>query len=97
MVFTDLEKAYDSITRGVTWHVLKKKHVHKQYIDVIKDMYHGVIISVRILTSRVCFERIFVSLITNDFFFIILVIDDIISTFRMRSPCLCYLQMYYFN
>lgn len=36
IVFIDLEKAYDRITKEVIRQVLEKKHVHKQYIDVSK-------------------------------------------------------------
>lgn len=38
--------------REVIWHVLEKKHVHKQYIDVIKDKYDGLMASVRIIRGE---------------------------------------------
>ncbi|EXC17267.1 DNA-directed RNA polymerase II subunit [Morus notabilis] len=47
IVFIDLEKAYDRVPREVLWWVLEKKGVHVRYIKVIKDMYDGVVTSVR--------------------------------------------------
>ena len=47
MVFVDLEKAYDRVTRDVLWKTLEKKGVRMTYIWAIQDMYEGVITSVR--------------------------------------------------
>lgn len=33
--------------RDIIWWVLKKKEVTKSYIDVIRDMYEGVVITIR--------------------------------------------------
>ena len=41
MVFIDLEKAYDIISREVLWSYLEIKGVSPLYIRVIKDMYEG--------------------------------------------------------
>ena len=49
MVFVDLEKAYDRVSREVLWRCLKKKRVSPVYIRVIKDMYEGGQTSVRTL------------------------------------------------
>ena len=39
MVFIDLEKAYDKVSRNVMWWALEKHKVPTKYITVIKDMY----------------------------------------------------------
>jgi len=46
MVFIDLEKAYDRVSRGVLWECLEKKVVSGAYIPAIKDMYEGMKTSV---------------------------------------------------
>ena len=42
MVFIDLEKAYDSLPRGVIWDSLKSLGISSMYIEAIKDMYDNV-------------------------------------------------------
>ena len=47
MVFIDLEKAYDRVSRKLLWECLAKKRVSVAYIQAIKDMYEGGRASVR--------------------------------------------------
>jgi hypothetical protein len=46
MIFNDLEKAYDKVTRNVMWWALQKHKVSSKYITLIKDMYDNVVTSV---------------------------------------------------
>jgi hypothetical protein len=47
MVFIDLEKDYDKVSRNVMWWALQKHKVSTKYITLIKDMYYNVVTSVR--------------------------------------------------
>jgi hypothetical protein len=47
MIFIDLEKTYDKVSRNVMWWALQKYKVSSKYITLIKDMYDNVVISVR--------------------------------------------------
>ena len=46
MVFIDLEKAYDKISRAVMWWALEKHKVPTKYVTLIKDMYDNIVTSV---------------------------------------------------
>ena len=46
MVFIDFEKAYDKVPREVLW-TLMKKRVPIKYIDIIKDIYDGIVANIR--------------------------------------------------
>ena len=47
MVFIDLEKAYDKISRNIMWWALNKHKVPTKYVGLIKDMYNNIVTSVR--------------------------------------------------
>jgi hypothetical protein len=46
MIFIDLEKTYDKVTRNVMWWDLQKHKVSSKYITLIKNMYDNIMISV---------------------------------------------------
>jgi hypothetical protein len=48
MVFIDLEKSYDKVTRNVMWWALQKHKVSTNYIILIKDMYDNDVTNVQI-------------------------------------------------
>jgi hypothetical protein len=48
MIFIDLEKVYDKVTRNIMWWALQKHEVSLKYITLIKDMYDNVVTSIRI-------------------------------------------------
>ena len=54
MVFIDLEKAYDKVPKDLIWWVLSKRSVPGGYIEIIKDMYEGATISVRVTCGGTC-------------------------------------------
>lgn len=39
-------------TREIVWNIIEKKHIHKLYIDAIKDMDNEVIASVRTIREE---------------------------------------------
>lgn len=47
IVFIDLEKAYDRLSREVSWTCLERKEVSFNYIQVIKDIYKRAMTRVR--------------------------------------------------
>jgi len=47
MVFMDLERANDGVLYKVLWNFLEKKGLSVTYIQVIKDMYDAIKMSVR--------------------------------------------------
>jgi hypothetical protein len=48
MIFIDLEKVYDKVTRNVIWWDLQKYKVSSKYITIFKDMHDNVMKSIRI-------------------------------------------------
>ena len=47
VIFINLEKANDRVPRDLIWWVLNKRNVRRGYIEINKDMYKGVLTSVR--------------------------------------------------
>jgi hypothetical protein len=47
MIFINLEKVYDKVTRNIMWWVLQKHKLLTKYIIIIKDMYDNVVTSVQ--------------------------------------------------
>ncbi|GMP39842.1 hypothetical protein CsSME_00010528 [Camellia sinensis var. sinensis] len=52
MIFIDHEKTYDRVPRDIIWWVLEKEGVTKRYINVIRDMYEGVVTTIRSSTRE---------------------------------------------
>jgi hypothetical protein len=46
MIFIDLEKAYNKVSRNVMWWALQKHKVSIKYITLIKDMHNNVVTNV---------------------------------------------------
>ena len=46
MVFIDLEKAYDRVSRDVLWWALNKKTVSLKYVSIIRNIYERVVTNV---------------------------------------------------
>lgn len=82
------------IHREVIWHVLQMKRVYKRYVDAIRDIYDGVVTSIKTIGEKVirsqlqasylmvCFEPI-----SNPFSYQMILLD----TFTMGSDDICYL------
>jgi hypothetical protein len=47
MIFIDLEKAYDKVSKNVMWWTLQKHKFSIKYIILIKHMYDNVVTSVQ--------------------------------------------------
>jgi hypothetical protein len=47
IIFINLKKAYDKVTRNVMWGALQKHKVSSKYIILINDMYNNIVTSVR--------------------------------------------------
>ncbi len=47
IVFIDLDKAYNSVSKDVLWRVIEQKRVFIRYILALKYMYEGAITIVR--------------------------------------------------
>ena len=51
MVFIDLEKAYDNISRCIIWDNLKVRGISSRYIEAIRDMYDKTSINIQTLVG----------------------------------------------
>jgi Reverse transcriptase (RNA-dependent DNA polymerase) len=48
IIFIDLKKSYDKISRNFMWWALEKKLVPTKYVTLIKDMYKNIVTCVRV-------------------------------------------------
>lgn len=62
MVFIDPEKTYDKVPRYLTWWVLNKMSVPRDYINIIKDMYEEEVLSVRTTSSTEKWAKVTIGL-----------------------------------
>lgn len=97
--FIDLEATYDRIYKELIWHVLKKKYVHKRYVNAIKtcriitsvkDMGRGI----DIFPISISFHQKF----TLSLHLLAVVIDDISKAYSRQSLMVYVIRVwYYFN
>ena len=89
MIFIDLEKAYDKVSREVLWWTLMKKGVSIKYIDIIKDMFDGVMTNIRTCRGITSDFSITIELhqgsVLCPFLFVILM-DELIRTIQNEIP-----------
>jgi Reverse transcriptase (RNA-dependent DNA polymerase) len=52
MIFIDLKKTYDKISRNIMWYALEKKQVPIKYVALIKDMYTDIVSFIRAYDSE---------------------------------------------
>jgi hypothetical protein len=52
MIFINLEKAYDKISRNIMWWALERKLVSTKYVILIKDIYTNIVTCVRVCDSE---------------------------------------------
>lgn len=53
MVFIDIEKAYNRVPQRVLWRVIVKKEIHIKYTNIIKNIYEGVVTSVKTIVEYI--------------------------------------------
>ena len=46
MVFIDIKKAYDMVSRDLIWQALNKRNVPRGYFEIIEEMYEEKVTSV---------------------------------------------------
>ena len=96
MVIIDLEKVYDKVSREVLWWTLMKKRVPIKYIDIIWDMYDGVVTNVRTCGGMTSDFSITIGLhqgcALSPFLFVI-VMDEFTRAIQKRYRGVCYLLM----
>ena len=89
MVFIDLEKAYDKISRNIMWWSLYKYKVPSKYVTLIKDMYNNVVTSVQTNDGNTNYFPIKIGLHQESdlsSYFFALVMDEVTKNIQWDIP-----------
>ena len=87
MIFIDLEKAYDKVSRGIMVDI--DEGVPIKYIDIIKDMYDGAMANVKTCGSLTSDFFITIGLHQGSalsLFLFIIVMDELIRAIQDEIP-----------
>jgi hypothetical protein len=88
MIFLDLEKVYDKVSRNVMWWTLHKHKISTKYITLIKDIYDNVVTSVRTSdrdTNDFPINKLYQVSALNPYLFT-LVMDEVIRDIEGGNP-----------
>ena len=91
-----MEKAYDRIPRDMLWWALNKKTVPLKYVNIIRDMYEGVVTNVRICGGLTDEFSITIGVhqgLALSPFLLAIVLNEITKGIQDEILCVCHSQM----